>query len=209
MSTDTASPLLCFVDTETGGLRTNDRPWEIAVVRRDSEDVETRHVVYIADFAPSKADPKALELGGFYDRHPLHTVDPLARAANSPAFDPESPSVDERLMTEGQAAYYLERLVRGATVVCCNPGYDVPRLTAMLERHGFAWTAHYRDLCATTYAAGLLGMLPPFDNRKVGAALGISRNAHGTEHTGLADALYARDLYDAAVAADSYLRPAL
>ncbi len=194
---DTPSmPVLCFIDTETGGLRTADRPWEIALVRREPDGTETAHLLHILDFRPADADPKALELGGFYGRHPGWTLTPVDLASElllSPV------KVFHHVMPEARAALYVERIVRNTTIVACNPGYDVPRLTALCERHGYAWTAHYRPVCATTLAAGRLALSPPWNNGAIGRCLGVEREAHGKAHGALPDALYARDLYDAAL----------
>lgn len=218
MNSSTPGPVEVWLDIESAGLRPSDRPWEVAMIRRTPDGRETLHVWQIADFEPGKADPKALALGGFYERHRRHVIlnpdDPLDATVTDehqlshPAYQVSGPDpdqiVDSRMLPEMYVAYELERLVRGAVIWCCNPTYDVPRLEAMHERHGRAWTAHYRPLDATTYAAATALTLGydvgpyPWRNEQVGAAIGVDRDDYGTAHTGLADCFYAKALVDRA-----------
>lgn len=213
-----AAPVEVYLDCETGGLRPTDRPWEIALLRCTSDGRIEQYVWQVLDFWPSKADPTALQLSGFYDRHQGHAIydeaNPLNytpdgdQAVTHPAWNASGPDPDLpvtlRCTSEMLVALELERLVRGAVVWACNPVYDVPRLEALLNRAGRAWTAHYRPMCATTWAAatatalGLTTAAPPFSNAKIGEALGVSRDGYGTAHTGLADCYYAKALVDAA-----------
>lgn len=60
-----------FLDTETTGRDRFRRPWEIAIIRRDRTD-ERAVTLFIeeADLDLDHADPEALEVSKFYDRHP-------------------------------------------------------------------------------------------------------------------------------------------
>lgn len=192
-----------YVDTETGGLRDYDRPWEIALIV-DEGVKSDRYVFYIADFQPLHADPKALELNGFYDRHPLWTPNGPDHYKVSDfgliGADRDIP-VTTVFDCEGCVSARIEALTRGARVYGCNaPAFDVPVLTQMLNRHGMAWTGHYRPICVTTWAAGVAGLDPETPNSEVGAAFGVSRDQYGTTHEALPDALYARGLHHAAKA---------
>ena len=213
-----------YIDTETGGLRPTDRPWEIAVViengpgtpmDRVKAEVE-RWVFHVSDFDPSQADPTALRLGGFFDRHPMHALDESVRGCLDSCFPGNSigaavgldactnthglTRLDDRAFTkhivehEGCVASRLARLLHDTYVVCCNPVYDMPRLEALLNRHSEVGSWHYRPHCATGAGAVVAGMHPATPNSVVGRALGVHREAHGAEHGALADALYARDL---------------
>lgn len=204
----TNPPTIVTLDHENGGLRPGDSyPWEIGAVVDKPGEPSTLHVWHVADFRPALADPKALELGGFYDRHPRHAIDPLSAELAITGPDLDVP-VNHIIDVESRVAFSLERLIRGAIVVACNPTFDVPRLTSMLGRNGYAWTAHYRPICATTYAAGVVDRLRaqrgeppmpvPWVNNDIAAELGVER---ANAHSALWDALFARDLRFAAMAA--------
>lgn len=189
---------LAFVDTETGGLRHSDRPWEVGILTLDPDGTETWHLFHVTDFHPADTDPKALQMSGFYHRHPLHATDhgEAFLAATGPS--PDEP-IHHHVLPEAQVAWHVERLTRDRVVVGCNPSFDREVLIPMLTRNGLAPTWAYRPICATTYAAGALG-LPPYlwSNGAVGEALGVPRDVGGTAHTALADVEYARKLLFAA-----------
>ncbi|MDZ4232820.1 MAG: hypothetical protein U1C73_03460, partial [Dietzia sp.] len=60
-----------FLDTETTGKGPRRRAWEIAMIRRDATgDREITLYVDVADLDLPHADPKALAIGRFDQRHP-------------------------------------------------------------------------------------------------------------------------------------------
>lgn len=218
------------LDTETGGLRPTDEPWEIAMVVDDIDGGHERHLFHVLDFEPAQADPIALRLGGYYDRHPYASKDDIIRACIQSC----TPGHGLRhVLSGGQAASTcvtshglsgedlvhpvnhliehadclattIEPIVRDAFIYACNYGYDVSRLERMLNKAGHAWTANYRPVDADKYAAGVAGLHPFTKNSDIGAALGVSRDQHGTEHGALPDALYARSLIVAALARNGH-----
>lgn len=206
MTTPTSERIV-YLDTETGGLRVDDRPWEVALIVEQDSQIE-QYLFHVSDFRPGDADQKALELGGFYDRHPLWAPD--ENLANLAIAGPDLDlPVRHHVAPEAAVVHAVEQLTRRLPVVGCNPGFDTFRiLERAFARHGFATTWHYRPICATTYAAAIADRarahrgeppLPlPWTNEVVGAALGVPRDGSGTVHTGLADAHYARNLLRAA-----------
>lgn len=186
-----------FLDTETGGLRHDDKVWEVGAVVDRPSGVQTRDLIHVYGFDAAAADPKALQMGGFFERHPQYAPAGSMYATTS-GMDPDVP-VTEGMASSHDLSMHLEKLVRGARIVVCNAVFDVPRLTVMMAEHGIPWTGHYRVVCATTYAAGVLGVDPSMANADIGAILGVDREAHGKAHNALVDALYARDLYLAAL----------
>lgn len=195
---------LVFLDTETGGLRRDDRAWEVALLIEQDGKPDEQHVIHISDFAPAQADPAALNLSGFYDRHPLWADDPDLCQLGVTGPDPDLP-VDHRVIPEAFMVRHVERLTRRSVVLGCNPGFDTFRiLESAFYRHGCAPTWHYRPVCATTYAAAYVDAqrarsgaepLPlPWNNETVGQHLDISRDQFGPIHSGLGDAHYARAL---------------
>lgn len=197
-----------FLDTETGGLRTTDTVWEFGAVVDGPGDRHTRHLHHPLDFDAGKADAKILADFGFLDRHPRFAtpaagwVNQEGRWVDDHGLRGESLDVpvDSRTLMPYDLALHIERMVRGARIIVCNAVFDVPKLTAMLAEVGVPWTGHYRVICATTYAAGVVGMDPSAPNDQIGEALGVARDAHGVVHSALVDSLYARDLYLAALA---------
>lgn len=194
-----------YLDTETGGLRPADRPWEIALVKDYEDGRHEQYVFHVADFDPSQADPMALQMNGFYDRFPTMMPDPLdvtlSLYDHGTPFDKENPvQVHHMFAPECLVAANVRAITHRSLVVACNPVFDVPRLEAMLNRHSLAWTGHYKAICAEDYAAGAVGLPAGTRNSEIGAALGVERDAYGTVHSGLADTLYARGLHRAAIA---------
>ena len=67
-------PRRVWMDTETTGLDLTRRAWEVALIVRDraidAQDIEHQWFVHPADIDLEHADPKALEIGRFWDRHP-------------------------------------------------------------------------------------------------------------------------------------------
>lgn len=205
-----------WLDGETGGLRPGDTFWEVAAIRRTPDGTETAYVWHLLDFDAAQADPKALQLAGYYDRYPgaliadpadpLRPFDQIDRATH-PALnitDLDGVPLDNRhkLTSSRVLALDLERLTRGAVVWGCNPTYDVSRLETLFTGQHRAWTAHYRPMCATAWGAATgraLGMdVGPFPlvNDKVADGLGIDRTTFGQVHSALADCYYAKALVD-------------
>lgn len=199
-----------YVDTETSGLSRADSPWEIALLRVDQDGTARQDLIHIANFATADADPKALNLAGLYERHPMYASD-VQTAADAARVSPVlGVPLEYHLLPDGRAARLVERLTRGRLLVGCNPAFDAERMIApLLTQHGYGPSWLYRPVCATTYAAGRLG-LPPYlwKNEAIGEAFGVARDARGGRaHTALIDAWYAHDLLEAAVA-DAQEHPA-
>ena len=60
---------VCSVDTETTGLHWSREAWEIGIVKR-WPDGKVQEASWFLDVDLRRADPKSLEIGGFYERHP-------------------------------------------------------------------------------------------------------------------------------------------
>ncbi len=63
---------IVFLDVESNSLRPDRRAWEIGlIVRRHGEpDREHSWLIAAEDLGLGNADVQALEVGGFYRRHP-------------------------------------------------------------------------------------------------------------------------------------------
>jgi DNA polymerase III epsilon subunit-like protein len=130
---------LVFIDTETTGLGPNARPWEVAFIRREPSGGLYRHSFMVGDIDLSDADPAALEVGGFYDRHPCYNTNSVALTR------PES-----------AVAHSVEAHTRGAHLVGVNPAFDAAVLDRMLRRHGRIPRWHYHLLDVPAMALGYL-----------------------------------------------------
>jgi DNA polymerase III epsilon subunit-like protein len=197
--------LLAFVDTETTGLdpAIHDA-WEIAVIlRHDGQDEE--HVFRIA---PDLADatPEALKINRYHERV----------AADDWTWD------DPHL-----AARSLHSLLDGAVLIGSNPAFDAEMLTVLLARYcGQPRPWHYRTVDVVTLAAGSLygrasewtrkecdatwyGKVSkavgwPWKSHNVSCHVGVEPPAADVRHTALADARWARDLYDRVTVPDAF-----
>jgi hypothetical protein len=134
---------LCFIDTETTGLHPDRRAWEIAVIRRDDSG-ERETLLQILDVDLSNAEPKGLQVGGFYERHQQYA--PRSAWSDGAA----------EMVTEYQAARIVERLTRGAHLVGAVPDFDARTLDPMLRRHGRIPAWHYHLVDVEAMAVGWL-----------------------------------------------------
>lgn len=180
----TAKPI-CFIDTETTHLdRDIRRAWEIAIIRRDpATGHDTEHTWFINGGALDlgHADPMALKIGRFYERHPAFRPDADAWLADD----------------EDDVAEQIEALTRGATLAGAVTSFDEHTLDRMLRRNGLCPSWHHRLIDVRVYAAGVAGADPDWAFPEALAAFGLAED-DATRHTALGDARLARDLYDAA-----------
>lgn len=80
---------LVFVDTETTSLRPDRRAWDIALIVRRPGEPDREYQWFVDDLALDlgNADPFALKIGRFYERHPAaaspfpDTLPPTPRSA--------------------------------------------------------------------------------------------------------------------------------
>lgn len=145
----TTTPL-CFIDTETTGLHPERRAWEIALIRRDDAG-ERELLIQVRDVDLSNAEPKGLQVGGFYERHGNYA--PAAATGPGGPFVEGSEAV---WATEGQAAELVEQHTRGAHLVGCVPDFDARTLDPMLRRHGLIPAWHYHLVDVEAMAVGWL-----------------------------------------------------
>lgn len=149
-STPQTTPVV-YADVETTGLHRGRRIWEVALIRRDdpaSAAGEEVTWLMIADVDLSHADSKALEIGGFYDRHPQYAD---TRPKPSGTRKPE-------LVSERGAAKIVERATRGARLVGVNPTFDHTSLSRMLYAFGYHPAWDYWPLDLKSLAIGRLGL---------------------------------------------------
>lgn len=184
---------IAFIDTETTSLRPDRRAWEIALILRQpgQDDVEHRWLISWADLDLGNADPAALRIGGFYERHPEANGE-----ADRSSYISATGAHDEQI-----ALLQVEELTRGAILMGSNPSFDAETLAARMRSHGICPSWHYRVEDVPTLAKGwLLGLGGrweplPAKSEEISKACGIDPQEY-ERHTALGDCHWIRDLYD-------------
>ena len=132
---------LCFLDTETTSLRPDRRAWEIGLIVRDDAGIrpgEHHWFIRAEDLDLGNADPFALKIGRFYERHPDY-----ARGY--------------RWQRPGATCYSkVEKFTRGAHLVGAVPNFDAEVLGTRMRAHGILPSWHYHLVDIEPLAAGWL-----------------------------------------------------
>ncbi|MFD4788275.1 hypothetical protein ACFWN1_14690 [Streptomyces sp. NPDC058459] len=184
---------IAFIDTETTHLSAEiGEAWEVAVILRQFEDDGTHDTEYLWEFSidPETADPEALRIGRWHERHQLPA------RTDQAAFTGSSPAIR---MTRTEAVEAITRLLRGTVLVGSNPGFDDRFLRKLLGFSNALW--HYRpydivQLAAAKVGAQAAGPLP-WRTHVLSRAIGVEPPTPDMAHTALGDARWARDVHDA------------
>lgn len=182
---------ITFCDTETLGLSPDRHAvWEIAIIRRDEDGTETRHLWQICPTwrQMRRADAKALEINQYYQRF---AVPRGAQAADMLADDGPKP------MTRKQVRAAITGVLTKAVMVGSNAHFDASFLRVLLG--AAPW--HYRPVCVATLAAGYLRgrgeQVPlPYSSRDLSRAVGVEPPG-SNGHQALVDAEWALAVFDA------------
>ena len=204
MTTASVSPTRVWLDTETTDLDPLERrAWEIAaIVRRPGQpDTEYQWFVDVSDLALRHANPKALEVGGFWQRHPQAALVALPLPPNHPLAGANLPTVPPtgKVVGEYEALKLVAELTAGRAVVCGSfPAFDTHTLHLRMLAYGIEPTWHYHPDDTPGIARGwLLGRdLPaPRKSDEIARACGINPDRY-ERHTALGDCRLFRDLSD-------------
>lgn len=177
---------IVFLDTETTGIHPGRRVWEVAMIKRDEHGDRESHI-FFDNVALSTADPYALRLSGFYERHPSYTEGKLVKGAS--------------LLNKYEASRRIERWTRGATIVGLVPNFDTETLDKQLRNVEClpAWDYHLVDVRALAlgWLAGC-GWQVPLDVKtdQLAALCGHPAAPDDERHTALGDVRWTRDWYD-------------
>jgi hypothetical protein len=194
-----------FIDTETTSLRPDRQAWEVAMIRRAPDGTETSTSFFIGDVSLENADIASLNIGRFFDRHPLWNGQEKRgdfgfSAENWEASKyPFGGAADYRIVDRRQAAYRVEGWTRGATLVGACPWFDAHVLSNLLLDEGLVPSWHHRLRCVESLAAGYLSNPAIGGQSDYAYALGLTIDP-AKEHTALGDAETARAIWDKVLA---------
>lgn len=202
---------LVFIDTETTSLRPDRRAWEVGLVERTAgsfespghKDIEHHWFVATSALDLGNADPFALKIGRFYERHPYFTDKP-----------------DKSSRFEASVLREVEHITRGAHLVGAVVSFDAEVLAARMRAHGICPSWHYHLIDVEALTVGYLSAMArvhgdlaeyataeelrkaatlPWKSDELAAAVGVKLPSDDQRHTALGDARWARDIYDAVV----------
>lgn len=179
--------VVVFLDTETTGTHRGYRPWEVAMIRRESSGEESEITIFIAteDLDLASADPEALDIGGFSYRHPQ----------NGGRLEP-----GQVLCTGDEAAALVRQWTGTATVFGVNCSYDTVGLDGLLARASLTSTWFYapQSIDAIAYGYALKSMPnPPRSSEPLSLACGVDIPGPDERHTAMGDAQWVRRWFDA------------
>jgi hypothetical protein len=175
-----------ILDCETDGLRRGRLAWEIAMTRITADGEKNPREFFI-DVDLANAEPMALSVGRFYDRHPFGLF--LAGKA--------SPPVTNRTdyLSPHDAAAEVARWTHGCQLVAANPVFDLPVLEQLLAGYGLVPGWHYQVRCIESMVEGFLRR-PVGGLKRCAEALDVTVNP-ALEHTAAGDVAVAVALYEA------------
>lgn len=182
---------VAFVDCETTGLSAERHEvWEVGLI---VDDEETRWMLPVDLRA---ADPIALDIGRFHERHPQGNCFPHG-AKDTPRIEPlDAFSEDFALLTHGRH------------LVGAIPSFDEERLRKILLSQGYAPSWHYHIIDVEALMVGyLLALQPyrgvepgfrvdlPWKSEELSKTVGIDPDEF-EKHTALGDARWAKAIYE-------------
>lgn len=192
---------LAYVDIETTGLDPERHvPWEIGLI---VDGQEYRWLLALTDDDIRQADPIALDIGGFHERHPQGN-----------RFSPSDVPLGGSIEAEGprSAAGAIGRLTHGRHLVGAVVSFDADRLVRLFARNGVkpGWHYHLIDVegLAVGFVMGRYGISDeaersalalPWKSEELSRCVGVEPDAF-EKHTALGDARWARMLYQAVMA---------
>ena len=194
---------LVFVDTETTGLNPDRHHiWEIGLI--DGDGVEYQWMLPLTVEQMQTADPIALSIGRFHERHPQ---------GNDYRYDERYAG---KLTTPSEAIGEVLRITHKAHLVGAVVSFDEERLRLLALDHGMVPSWHYHLVCVEALAAGWIAATrqsvvkadgpvkdyptaeprPPWDSKALSAAVGVDCDQFD-KHTALGDARWAKAIYEA------------
>lgn len=196
-----------WLDCETTGLHADRRAYEVALILRqpDRRDTERSWFIDIEDCDMANAEPIALDVGRFWQRHPqAHLVPLVGTLADVKPDLPQTPP-DAQVFREVEVLKVVAELTGGrAYVMGSNPSFDTHTLAARMSVYGITPDWHYHPIDVPDRAAGWLagqGREVPTNEKGdeksdlIAKACGVDP-ADYERHSALGDCRLFRDLFD-------------
>lgn len=196
---------IVFLDTETTSLGPKREPWEIAMIKRDSDGQQDSISFFVNWPDLSKADPMSLKFSRFYERHPQFNGSSdfhyIMNADGRTSLPP--PYVVDR----DDAARLVHSWTRGAHIVGAVPNFDIDMLDRVLRESRLVPDWHYHLIDVENLAVGWLAaregfgdprqdLDPPWKSDDLSLACGVEPPSDEERHTALGDARWAMRWYD-------------
>jgi DNA polymerase III epsilon subunit-like protein len=177
-----------FMDTEFTNLDpTLSELTEVAAVVCDSSfQIHEQHSWFLPVSLAGASD-QSLAVQRFHERHP-----------DGNSFGDRRPGVSPYLTDPLEMVEGFAFATHRAHIYGLLPYNDTERITALFVRHGRRPSWVHRLIDVEAYAAGRLGVTPPYSSESLGQALGVPDQPAETRHTALGDALWTRELFLAA-----------
>lgn len=198
MSAEQTQPPIVALDTETTGLNAEKRQvYEVAMVHRpvwNREDEPDSEVSFFVEVDLEYADPFALNVGKFWDRHPMGRF-----LSGKDTEEPETDGIT--YLTTTQAAHAVVQGTFGAHVVGAVPHFDTESLERLIRFWGLAPNWHYHLIDVGPLMLGFLrGQgLPvslPWGSDELAEQIGVDRLPEEERHTALGDAKWTLSIFD-------------
>lgn len=182
---------ICAVDIESTGLGWDRQAWEVALIRRDQTG--STETAFFVEVDLAQADPAALDIGCFHQRHPYGQY--LVKIRNLDGHEDSVPQPDGiGYLSQDQAVRVIKRMTHQATIVGAQPHFDIQVFERMMMRVGSVPSWHYRLRDVESLTAGRLG-------RDVGGLAGcveaLALDGEWAAHTALGDARAALAVFEA------------
>lgn len=199
---------ICFIDTETTGLDPDRHAiWEVALITPGGDE-------HVWQFPVSEmaADPFALNIGRYWDRHwgtgnEVPVLNAIYDAHNAKSRRKNFPDEGRAIRADSTWARRFRDLTAGCHLAGAVISFDEERLRRLLHSLGVLHRWHYHLIDVEALAAGYLASMAhgldnldplqlPWDSDALSAALGVTVSDED-RHTALGDARWARAIYDA------------
>lgn len=201
---------ISFVDTETTDVGPRRLAWELAVIRRDPDGTRRELQTFIeVDLAD--ANPYALRVGRFHERHPLgrflaglddlgNGIKAYADGTPIPQGFPDGSTVGGFVEPSTALALWC-RWTHGAHIVGAVPSFDVEVMAAMAREARLLPSHDHHLSCISDLIAGWLrgqGKPMPGEWRfdAFAEAAGLPPVPDDVRHTALGDAQAVERAYD-------------
>lgn len=203
---------LVFLDTETDGVHPDRKVWEVGMIRRDKHG--SHEISFFVDIDLSTADPFGLQVGKFYERHPLGRQLSAAGTNDRPTFAPIDGSLyGGAMLNRRAAAMRVARWTHGAHVIGAVPNFDTESLAPVLREAGLTPAWHYHLIDVESMIIGFIhacaqdaspareaelraAVALPWKSDDLSRVIGVEPPTEAERHTALGDARWAARIWD-------------